>query len=98
MLKYQLTEQFVVKEFPHSLNVELADSDLRVQIQNDPRYADFVERAELRDVWRGKIWAAQDPQQRGSKRQKDFADIACSVESYPDLREWVPAKILRQVE
>jgi hypothetical protein len=106
-----LRERFVVKAFPHSLNIELAGSDLRVQIQNDLRYSDFVARAEMRnvlglalpvaaleDVMRGKVWAAQDPGRRGSKRQKDFADIARLVEAYPDLRELVPDDILRRIE
>src|SRR5262249_43968957 len=35
-----LSSAFEVKEFPHSLNVSLPDSDLRVQIQTDPRYND----------------------------------------------------------
>ena len=39
-----LTQEFTVKRFPHSLNVSLPDSDLRVQIQTDARYFDFVER------------------------------------------------------
>ena len=39
-----------VTRFPHSVNVSLADSDLRVQLQTDPRYAPFVERASSRDV------------------------------------------------
>jgi hypothetical protein len=103
-----LRDRFEVKPFPHSLNIEMKGSDLRVQIQNDPRYADFVERAEVRDVlglvlpvaamddvMRGKVWAAQD---RGSKRQKDFADIARLIESYPTLRELVPDDILRRIE
>jgi hypothetical protein len=106
-----MRERFVVKPFLHSLNVEMANSDLRVQIQNDGRYADFVERSEVRDVLglalpvasledviRGKVWAAQDPGRRGSKRQKDFADIARLIESYPDLRELVPNDILRRIE
>ncbi len=105
-----LRAHFVVKPFPHSLNVEMAGSDLRVQIQNDVRYSDFVARAEMRDVlglalpvaaledvMRGKVWAAQDPGRRGSKRQKDFADIARIIESYPDLRVLVPDDILRRI-
>jgi len=80
---------------------------LRVQIQTDPRYAFFVERASVRDVLdlklpvadvedvlHGKICAASDPQQRASKRQKDLADIARLIENYPQLRSEVPQDIL----
>ena len=105
-----LREHFKVEEFPHSLNVSAPGSDLRVQLQTDPRYSEFVPRARLRDVlgWslqvadvadvlQGKIWAASDPARRGSKRLKDFADIARIVESYPELAERVPAEILERL-
>ncbi len=82
-----LRTSFVVREFPHSLNVETTGSDLRVQLRTDPGYAAFPDRAQKRnilgvslpvavpeDVLRGKIWAVQDPQRRGSKRQKDLAE------------------------
>jgi hypothetical protein len=85
-------------------------SDLRVQIQTDERYRDFVERAILRpilgvvlpvaaveDVLQGKIWAALSPERRGSKRQKDLADIARLLESYPQLVERVPEEIRKQL-
>src|SRR5512145_2412849 len=34
--------RFEVKRFPHSLNIEMPGSDLRVQIQTDIRYSSFV--------------------------------------------------------
>jgi hypothetical protein len=105
-----LTSEFKVERFPHSVNVSLAGSDLRVQIQTDPRYADFVKRSARRnvlgldlpvasvdDLLRGKIWAAQDSTRRGSKRQKDLADIARLLEAYPYLRVQVPAEILARL-
>lgn len=101
---------FRVEHFPHSVNISVAGSDLRVQVQTDARYAVFVDRATPRnvlgltlpvaaveDVLRGKIWAAQDSTRRASKRQKDFADIARLLEAYPQLREQVPAAILTQL-
>lgn len=101
-----LVQSFSVKRFPHSLNVAAPTSDLRVQIQTDARYADFPTRASVRDVLgrpmrvaaledvlQGKIWAALDPERRGSKRQKDLADIARLIEAYPPLRERVPAEV-----
>lgn len=102
-----LAGSFSVKHVPHSLNVAAPHSDLRVQIQTDARYADFPARtsvhevldrplrvAALEDVLQGKIWDALDPERRGSKRQKDLADIARLIEAYPQLRERVPAEIL----
>lgn len=102
-----LPDVFSVQQFEHSLNVSLPGSDLRIQIQTDPRYAAFIERASYRevlgfrmpvasleDVLRGKVWAIQDPTRRASKRQKDLADIARLLESYPELRSQVPKEIL----
>ncbi|GAB4452574.1 MAG: hypothetical protein OHK0041_15970 [Anaerolineales bacterium] len=110
-LEKRLAERFTVKRFPHSLNLSLPGSDLRVQIQTDERYRAFVERASerdvlglslpvarLEDVLQGKIWAALDTERRGSKRQKDLADIARMLESYPHLRERVPDEILARLE
>lgn len=101
---------FQVKRFAHSLNVSLPNSDLRLQIQTDPRYASFPERAALRDVLglalpvadvsdvlQGKVWAAQDPERRASKRQKDLADIARLLEAYPRLRAQVPPDVLSRL-
>lgn len=102
-----LGERFRIERLPHSLNVSAADSELRVQIQTDPRYFDFPERAAKRDIlglplWvaaaedvlDGKIWAAQDPARRGSKRRKDLLDIERLIEAHPELRSRVPAGIL----
>ena len=105
-----LTGGYQLKKFPHSINASLPGSDLRIQIQTDPRYGDFVNRsarrevlglllpvASLEDVLQGKIWAAQDPERRGSKRQKDLADIARLIEAYPELRSRVPEDILSRL-
>jgi len=105
-----LKSVFKVKRFPHSLNVSATGSDIRVQIQVDPRYVSFLERAtprkvlgltlpvaSLEDVLRGKIWAVQDETRRASKRQKDLADIARLLEAYPELRDQVPEDILARL-
>jgi Nucleotidyl transferase AbiEii toxin, Type IV TA system len=102
-----LSDEFHVERFPHSLNVSALGSDLRVQIQTDPRYAPFITRSSMRDVLglhlpvasvedvlQGKIWAALDPGRRPSKRQKDLADIARLIEVDPTLRERVPQELL----
>ena len=110
LLEEALTREFVVRHFPHSLNVYAEDSDLRVQIQTDTRYADFPERAKtqevlglalpvatLEDTLQGKVWAATDPERRASKRQKDLADIARLLEAYPTLQTAVPATLLAKL-
>ena len=66
-------KHFVLKRFPHSLNVTIPNSDLRALIQTDKRYGSFIDRASMRsvlgmelpvasveDVLQGKIWAALD--------------------------------------
>src|SRR5580658_3972884 len=45
-----LRERYTVEPFPHSLNISAAGSDLRVQIQTDPRYFLFPQRSSVRDV------------------------------------------------
>ncbi len=105
-----LREAFSVERFPHSLNVSVPGSDLRVQVQTDLRYAAFVDRAEMRDVLglrlpvarledllQGKVWAVTDDTRRPSKRQKDLADIARLLEGYPALRAQVPAEVLARL-
>jgi hypothetical protein len=107
LVESELVRRFEVKHFPNSLGVYLPGSDLRVQIQTDSRYSDFPDRAQrqivlgvelpvasLEDTLRGKVWAALDPERRASKRQKDLADIARLLESYPQLRAQVPPAIL----
>lgn len=102
-----LEERFRLEVFPHSLNLSLEGSALRAQIQTDPRYSEFVERAErrtvlgielpvarLEDVLQGKVWAVTDPTRRASKRQKDLADVARILEAHPDLRRLVPGDVL----
>jgi hypothetical protein len=98
---------FKVQVFQHSINISLEGSDLRVQIQTDPRYAEFVAHAmprvvlgrtlmvaSVEDLLQGKVWAASDETRRPSKRQKDLADISRLLDAYPDLRDRVPKDIL----
>jgi hypothetical protein len=103
-------DRFHAEEFEHSLNVSAVGSNLRVQIQTDPRYGAFVDRstvrevlglqlpvASLEDVLQGKIWAASDPQRPGTKRRKDLLDIERILEANPDLRDRIPDEILRKL-
>jgi hypothetical protein len=105
-----LPSAFSVERFEHSVNLARTGSDLRVQLQTDPRYGAFVARAvrtkvlgvelpvaRVEDVLQGKVWAALDPTRRASKRQKDLADIARILESRPALRASVPAQILERL-
>jgi len=105
-----LSAEFQIQRFAHTINLLRPDSDLRIQIQTDARYSDFVTRsvekpvlgmrmpvADLRDILRSKIWAAMDERRRASKRQKDLADIGRILEAYPDLRSEVPPEILSRL-
>ena len=100
---------FKIEKFPHSLNLKSPKSDLRIQIQTDPRYQAFIERASaktvmgykmnvasIEDVLQGKIWACSDKTRRASKRQKDLADIFRLIEESPKLKKLVPPAILRK--
>lgn len=102
-----LGQELPLERFSHSLYVSALGSDLRVQIQTDPRYQPFIDRAverevlghrlsvaRLEDVLQGKIWAVLDPTRRSSKRQKDLADIARLLEAHPTLRPQVPPEVL----
>ncbi len=105
-----LAREFRVERFAHSVNVSASGSDLRAQLQTDPRYSAFVERASpalvlglrlpvarIEDVLQGKVWAAQDATRRPSKRQKDLADIARLLEARPELRKQVPDDVLARL-
>lgn len=109
-LEAALGRQFKVQRFEHSLNLSDKGSDLRVQIQTDERYQAFLSRsrdcdvlgrrmpvASVDDVLQGKLWAYQDSGRRGSKRQKDLADIARLLEVQPQLTSRVPEEIRRRI-
>ena len=105
-----LRHAFHVESYEHSLNASMYGSDLRVQIQTDPRYASLPGRAEihevlgvqlpvasLHDLLQGKVWAVLDETRRPSKRQKDLADISRLIEAHPELREHVPGEVLERL-
>jgi len=106
-----LAQGFKVERFPHSINLSSAKSELRIQLQTDARYQEFISRAtkknilgydmqvaHIEDVVSGKVWAYQDETRRKSKRQKDLADIIRLVEGYPALLEKLPDSIQKLVE
>lgn len=100
-----------VELFEHRVNISSPQSDLRIQLQTDPRYQEFISRAELKnvlgykmyvarldDVLQGKVWAYVDQTRRRSKRQKDLADILRIVEKYPQLQAKLPAGLQEEIE
>ena len=102
---------FKVEHFEHSVNLTSEGSDLRIQLQTDPRYQDFLTDAETRDVLgykmkvakiedvlQGKIWACMDKERRKSKRLKDFADILRIIESYPEFEEKLPQSLRHKLD
>ena len=103
--------QFKIQRFTHSINLSTDQSDLRIQLQMDSRYQDFISRAAshtvlgykmkvacVEDVFQGKIWAYLDDQRRKSKRQKDLADIVRLIEGYPSLAKLLPEAIRKRIE
>jgi hypothetical protein len=93
-----------------AVHISTPGSDLRIQIQSDPRYQSFIERSQHRkvlgydlpvepveDVLKGKIWAYSAAERRPSKRQKDLADIMRLVETHPDLVQVLPPGLRKKL-
>ncbi|MEW6096409.1 MAG: hypothetical protein AB1567_07790 [bacterium] len=98
--------KFKVKSHPHTWEVTHKVSDVRIQIQRDERYQEFISRAKLHkvlgytmkvaqieDVLTGKIWAYQDTERDELKRDKDLLDIKRLVQRYPKLDKFLNDKI-----
>jgi len=101
-----LREEFNIERFEHSINLSSGKSDLRIQLQTDPRYQRFLDNASHRDVLgysmrvaaiedvlEGKVLAYNDERRRRSKRHKDLADIVRIVEMYPNLEDRLPGPV-----
>lgn len=95
-----------IEQFEHSLNITSESSDLRIQLQTDSRYQEFLSApqvknvlgytmkvARLEDVLQGKVWAYMDKARRKSKRQKDLADILRIIEKHPQFEVSLPQAI-----
>ncbi|MGH9556113.1 MAG: hypothetical protein ACRD2Y_09865 [Terriglobales bacterium] len=106
-----VTRGFSVQTFPHSLNAQAPESELRIQFTTDPRYQDFLGRAEerevlgilvrvaaLKDVVQGKLWAHSDQQHRLSKPKKDELDLLRLGEADPALRSKYPEELRKLLE
>jgi len=105
-LKKESENIFKIEEFPHSLNLSSPKTDLRIQLQTDPRYQSFISRSSIKevmgykmqvaiieDVLQGKVWAYSDRERRKSKRQKDLADIFHLIEAFPEQKDLLPESI-----
>jgi hypothetical protein len=101
---------FSTQEFPHSLNAQMAGSNLRIQLTLDDRYQDFIHDVTTREVLgqrvpvaslanliRGKVWALHDTKRRPTKRKKDELDLMRILEAYPETRPLMPEEIKQQV-
>jgi hypothetical protein len=100
-----------VEQFEHSVNIAGPGSDLRIQLQTDLRYQQFISTAadsnvlgytmkvaRIEDVLQGKVWAYMDTARRKSKRQKDLADIFRIVEKFPHLESVLPPEIRDELD
>jgi hypothetical protein len=100
-----------IEQFEHSVNLTSVNSDLRIQLQSDPRYQKFVSTADgrnvlgytmrvarIEDVLQGKVWAYSDKTRRKSKRQKDLADIFRIIEKFPQLETSLPKNLREEMD
>ena len=104
-------EGFAVERFEHSVDLKSDASDFRIRLRTDPRYQEFISKAETRevlgyrlkvaaveDVLKGKVWAYSDESRRPSKRRKDLLDIARLVEVRPELAGQLPEAVRGELE
>jgi len=47
----QASKEFKVEKFAHSYYLSKPKSDLRIQLQTDPRYKDFIPNSEYEKLW-----------------------------------------------
>lgn len=109
-LERVLPKEYKIKRAKHNINIYAKYSDLRIQIQRDERYQNFIVRsvqkvvlgyklpvASVEDVLQGKLWAYGDLERRPSKRQKDLADIMRLVEVKPSLLKHLPKDLQKLI-
>lgn len=102
----KLKKHYTVKESNNHINITDKNSALRIQIQKDKRYQEFLKNAILKEVlgyrlyvasieniFRGKVWAYLDSERRESKREKDLLDIKRLLEVNRDLITILPENI-----
>jgi len=99
-------KKFKVKSHPHTWEIAHKESSLKIQIQRDERYQEFIKKAEShkvlgytmmvaqkRDILKGKLWAYHDPDRDELKRDKDLLDIKRLVRKYPELTKFLSEEI-----
>lgn len=90
---------FKIKAHPHAFEIRHPESDLRIQIQRDKRFQDFIKRAKTKnvlgykmkvasreDLLLSKIWSIKDRTRSELKREKDKLDIKRLLERFPELK------------
>jgi len=102
-LKEELKRRkFKIKSYPHTWEITHKTSDVRIQIQGDERYQEFIKKsishkvlgytmmiAQKADLLRGKIWTYHAPECDELKRDKDLLDIKRLLRSSPELKEFL---------
>jgi len=97
---------FKVKRYPFTLEVTSPYSDIRIHIQLDKRYQEFLKNAkekevlgykmrvaDIKDILIGKIWAYEDETRAPLKREKDLLDIKRIIEKFPELINILPEEL-----
>ncbi len=111
-LKEELKRRkFKVKSQPQTWEITHKDSDVRIQIQRDERYQEFIMKsqshkvlgytmmiAQKNDLLRGKLWAYLDPNRNELKRDKDLLDIKRLLRRYPEIEEFLTPEIKERLK
>ena len=97
---------FKVKRHLFTLEVTSPYSDIRIHIQLDKRYQEFLKNAkekevlgykmrvaDIKDILIGKIWAYEDETRAPLKREKDLLDIKRIIEKFPELINILPEEL-----
>jgi len=84
-------------------------SDIRIHIQLDKRYQEFLKNAkekevlgykmrvaDIKDILKGKIWAYEDGARASLKREKDLLDIKRIIEKFPELINILSKKLKKK--
>ena len=76
---------FKIERFAHSVNLSSDKSDLRIQLQTDPRYQDFIDKATSQTVlgYQMKV-ASVDPRLPGFLNQKAPHNMLCPPHFFCD--------------
>lgn len=91
---------FKIKAHPLTYEIIHPKSDIRIQIQKDERYQEFIKRAKFKkilgyklkvadkkDLLISKSWAFMDESRNELKKEKDFLDIKRLLRKYPKLEK-----------